>query len=244
MINEAHLDKETGKPILPHDYFVFVKGGTFMMGGEEYGDGTPIHQVKVGDFYIARFLLTQVIYKEIIGNNPSNFEWFELSERERPVEKVSWLGAQEFCKQLSSKTGHQYRLPTEAEWEYAAQDGNKAGNKKMIYAGSNNLNNVGWYEKNSKGKTQPVGLKDPNLLGIYDMSGNVWEWCNSLYKPYPYDANDGREIMDDIGDFRAFRGGSERSDATLCRLAYRGFNASVYNAYDLGFRLAFTPVKG
>ena len=241
MITEAHLDQETSKIILSPDYFVFVKGGSFMMGGEEYGDGTPIHQVNVDDFYIARFLLTQVIYKEIIGNNPSNFEWFEWSERERPVEKVSWLGAQEFCKQLSSKTGHQYRLPTEAEWEYAAQGGNLAGKEKMIYAGSNNLDEVGWYYKNSHNETKPVGLLKPNQLGIYDMSGNVWEWCNSRYKPYPYNANDGREIMDDIGDFRSFRGGSERSDATLCRLAYRGFNVTAYNAYDLGFRLALSP---
>ena len=246
MINEAHLDKETDKPILPPNYFVFVEGGPFMMGSD---DEKPIHEVNVTGFYIARFLLTQKIYKEVMNKNPSFF----IGDDKRPVECVSWDDAQGFCATLRIKTGlkYHYRLPTEAEWEYAAKGGNLAGKKKMIYAGSDILDEVGWYKENSPSETQPVGLKnfiqlDNDKLDIYDMSGNVWEWCNSRYMSYPYDGNDGRDNLGGIGVTRVCRGGSWNDDALDCRVTNRIPRMREYNHKNLGFRLALTlnPDKG
>mgnify|MGYP001423375003 CR=1 FL=1 len=235
MTTEEHKYRKTGKIILPPDYFVFVKGGSFRIEGK---NANSYQQLTIADFYIARYPLTQGIYDEVMRENPSGFKGTE-----RPVENVSWVEAQEFCKILSSKTGHQYRLPTEAEWEYAAQGGNLAGREKLIYAGSNNLYEVGWYDENSHGETKPVGLLKPNQLSIYDMSGNVWEWCSSRYAPYPYNAKDGREDMDNKeGDLRVFRGGSWGDIAWSCRIAYRdGYTPAIRDS-SLGFRLALSIV--
>ena len=235
MTNEAHIDLQTGETILPPDYFVFVKGGTFMMGSEEAEDEKPIHQVSVADFYIARYQLTQGIYEEIMGHT-------RFCRAELPIDRVSWRDVKKFCKKLSKKTGHQYRIPTEAEWEFAAQGGNMAGKKKTIYAGSNNFDEVAWFNENSHGEIKPVGLLKPNQLGIYDMSGNVWEWCNSLWSYYPYNAIDGE--MDYNGP-RVLRGGSSYHFGVS--LSYRSvyIESSGLTRDSLkfkGFRLALSPI--
>ncbi|HDP98542.1 MAG TPA: hypothetical protein ENN22_05075, partial [bacterium] len=153
---------------------VFVAGGTFMMGSNEYDNEKPIHKVYVDDFYIGKYEVTQKQWFEIMGSNPSRFKGDNL-----PVERVSWNDVQEFIRKLNAKTGGNFRLPTEAEREYASRGGSRSAHFK--YSGSNNVDNVAWYDNNSGRKTHPVGTKQPNELGLYDMSGNVWEWCSDWY---------------------------------------------------------------
>jgi len=156
---------------------VFVKGGCYQMG-DTFGDGEsdekPVHEVCVDDYYIGKYEVTQGQWKAIMGNNPS---YFKDCGDNCPVEQVSWNDIQDFMTKLNNKTGKNYRLPTEAEWEYAA----KSGGKSEKYAGGNDIDSVAWYTSNSGGKTHPVGQKTANGLGIYDMSGNVWEWVNDWY---------------------------------------------------------------
>ncbi len=182
---------------------VFVKGGTFQMGSEEndaYDSEKPVHEVTLSDYYIGKYPVTQELFSSVMDKNPSYFKGDKL-----PVERVSWNVANEFINKLNKETGKNYRLPTEAEWEFAARGGNKSGNFK--YAGTDNLEEVGWYSQNSKDKTHPVGEKSPNELGICDMSGNVWEWCNDRFGGY-----DGRPQTNpqcpETGSYRVTRGGS------------------------------------
>jgi formylglycine-generating enzyme required for sulfatase activity len=192
---------------------VSVPGGRFLMGspvaeaGRDNDEG-PQNDVTVQSFYMSKYEVTQAQYKAVADTNPSNFKGDDL-----PVDSVSWNDAVEFCRKLSRITGHEYRLPTEAEWEYAARAGTSGP-----YAG--NREAMTWYDSNSGGRTHPVGQKEPNGLGLYDMNGNLWEWCQSKYKPYPYQANDGRENVQDT-DVRVLRGGSWESAAKGCRSAYR-----------------------
>ncbi|HRI28338.1 MAG TPA: formylglycine-generating enzyme family protein [Chitinophagales bacterium] len=229
---QAHTHLQTGNLLLPKNYFVQVQGGSFNMGSDKEA-GEKRHKVTVPTFYIARYPVTQALWEAVMGNNPSYFKGSE-----HPVENVSWRDAQAFCEKLSKTTGYRYRLPTEAEWEFAARGGINSQN--YTYAGSNNLHEVGWYGENSHQQTKPVGLKKPNELGIYDMSGNVWEWCSSLYRRYPYKADDGREDLTDTGN-RVCRGGSWDDDARYCRLAYRVILPDFGNG-RIGFRLAVAPV--
>ncbi len=157
--------------------FVFVDGGCYQMGGtfvDKVRKEELSHEVCLDNFYIGKYEVTQGQWKAIMGNNPSKFD--ECGDN-CPVEQVSWNDIQDFINKLNNKTGKNYRLPTEAEWEYAARSGGK--NEK--YSGSNNVDSVAWYDKNSGNKTHPVGQKKPNGLGLYDMSGNVWEWVNDKY---------------------------------------------------------------
>ncbi|MCI5138866.1 MAG: formylglycine-generating enzyme family protein [Candidatus Electrothrix sp. AR1] len=152
---------------------VYVQGGTFMMGSDDtkaHDREKPAHQVKLSDFYIGKYPVTQKQWQAVTGENPSEFQG-----EKRPVKNVSWDDAQGFLEKLNQLAGKKFRLPTEAEWEFAARGGIYSQGYK--YAGSDRLKQVGWYIKNSNNKTQKVGLLLPNELALYDMSGNVWELC-------------------------------------------------------------------
>ena len=168
-----------------------------------------------------------------MGKNPSSF-----TGDNNPVERVSWNEAQEFCQKLSTLIGKKYRLPTEAEWEYAARGGNKS--KGYKYSGSNTIGDVAWYTSNSGRKTHPVGQKQPNELGIYDMSGNVWEWCydwKGSYSSSPQTNPTGPTS----GSTRVFRGGSWEYTAKICRVAYRDGNFPGIRGSYLGLRVVCEP---
>ena len=153
---------------------VYVQGGSFMMGAndsEAHDNEKPVHQETVSSFRIDKYEVTQKLWTAIMGSNPSYFKGENL-----PVEEVSWSDCQDFIKKLNRLTGLSFRLPTEAEWEYAARGGNKSNGYK--YSGSNTIGNVGWHYDNSSNKTHPVGTKSPNELGLYDMTGNVAEWTS------------------------------------------------------------------
>ena len=185
---------------------IAVKGGTFTMGAtSEQGsdaesDEKPTHSVTLSDYYIGKFEVTQELWQAVMGNNPSYYKGNNL-----PVEQVSWNDVQEFIKKLNQKTGANFRLPTEAEWEYAARGGNKSQGYK--YSGSNTIGNVAWYTDNSGSKTHQVGTKAPNELGIYDMTGNVWEWCQDWYGSYSRDSQTNPKGASS-GSSRVYRGGS------------------------------------
>jgi formylglycine-generating enzyme required for sulfatase activity len=223
----AHL-----KSLLPE--MVFVKGGTFQMG---YG---PVHAVTLSDFEIGKYPVTQKQWTEIMGSNSSGFKDCD----DCPVEQVFWDDAQEFLKKLNARfPGKNYRLPTEAEWEFAARGGNQT--KGYAYAGGNDLNEVGWYADNADGKTHPVGQKKANELGLHDMSGNVWEWCADWYGHYPETAQT-NPAGPTSGSYRVSRGGSWYLAAWQCRVSYRG-NISPgrgrNNISHLGFRVASSSVQ-
>jgi formylglycine-generating enzyme required for sulfatase activity len=215
--------------------FVLVEGGTFWMGSTDngaYADEAPIHSVTLSSFYIGKYEVTQAEWKAIMGSNPSHFKGDNL-----PVESVSWNDVQEFITRLSSATGKHYRLPTEAEWEFAARGGNQS--RDYTYAGSNNIDGVAWYSGNSSNKTHAVGTKSSNELGIYDMSGNVWEWCSDWYGSYS--AAQQTNPTGPAGTNRVLRGGSLADDAQICRSAYRFSYSPSYGLSFLGFRLVFVP---
>ena len=202
---------------------VFIEGGTF-----NFKNVLPL---QVSDFHIGRYPVTQAQWSEVMGTNPSKFENCD----DCPVESVSWLEVQDFISKLNSLTGKTYRLPTEAEWEYAARGGNQSND--YLYSGSNNIDAVGWYYKNSGSRTHPVGKKDPNELGLYDMSGNVWEWCWDWLGDYP--ENSEKDYAGPSkGSYRVLRGGSWYSFPLSCRVAYRFSVAPGVRRSDLGFRLA------
>ncbi len=230
------------------DNMVFVQGGTFQMGSNEEADEKPIHTVTVNDFYIGKYEVTQKEWKEVMGKNPSNWKGDEL-----PVERVSWYDAVEFCNKKSEKEGLQkcysgsgknitcnfnangYRLPTEAEWEYAARGGNKS--RDYTYSGSNSIGDVAWCSSNSGSKTHPVGKKQSNELGIYDMSGNVWEWCNDWYDSNYYSSSPRNNPPGaSVGFYRVFRGGGWRGSAGDGRVADRRYHNPASSS-SIGFRL-------
>jgi formylglycine-generating enzyme required for sulfatase activity len=217
---------------------VFVKGGTFTMGcTSEQSDCShnekPTHQVKVSDFSIGKYEVTQKQWQSIMGNNPSHFKGDNL-----PVETVSWDDIQEFIQKLNQKTGKKYRLPTEAEWEYAARGGSTSS--PTLYSGSNNIDEVAWHSGNSGSKTHPVGQKKLNKLGIYDMSGNVWEWCSDWYGDYKSGSQSNPQGPSS-GSSRMARGGCWGSDPQYCRVSIRYNGNSCDRDYDVGFRLVLVP---
>jgi formylglycine-generating enzyme required for sulfatase activity len=212
--------------------FVCVPAGSFLMGSPDAepkraGDEFQ-HKVNISrPFRIATTEVTQKQWQAVMGNNPSNFRSEDLS-----VEKVSWKNAVSFCKKLSEKEGRMYRLPTEAEWEYACRAGSIAA-----YAGTGNLDDMGWYAENSDGTTHPVGMKRPNGWRIYDMHGNVAEWCADFYEAdYPQE-----EVTDPNGPaegtYRVVRGGSWSSFAPSARCAARMSTPASYQLKQTGFRV-------
>lgn len=224
---------------------IAVKGGTFTMGataeqGSEAGnDEKPAHQVTLSDYCIGEIEVTQELWKVVMGSNPSYF----TGNLQRPVERVSWNDCQEFIKKLNQLTGKSFRLPTEAEWEYAARGGRKSRGYK--YSGSNTIGDVAWYTVNSYDKgeshpdygTHPVGQKQANELGLYDMSGNVWEWCQDWYGSYS-SSSQTNPTGPSSGSFRVRRGGSWNYHGGSCRVSGRNCDASVSYNYIIGLRLA------
>ena len=219
---------------------ILVKGGTFDMGAtaeqetDAKADEKPVHSVTLSDYYIAETEVTQALYEAVIGSNPADSVGAEL-----PVVLIEWGDADLFASKLSEITGRKFRLPTEAEWEYAARGGNKS--KGFKYAGSNNISDVAWFN-NIEGGSHTVKGKAPNELGIYDMSGNVDEYCADDYAPYSKDSQTNPKCeLKDGGDVTV-RGGSFVSEASDCRVSRRG-SSRGYVFGSLGFRIAMSVEK-
>ena len=229
---------------------VYVEGGTFTMGctSEQSGcesDESPTRQTKVNSFYIGMLEVTQSQWENVMGTtvyqqrNKANTEWpMRGTGADYPMYYVSWEEAKEFCARLSRQTGKTYRLPTEAEWEYAARGGKKSEGSK--YSGGWSIDNVAWYNGNSNNSTHPCGTKQPNALGIYDMSGNVYEWCEDWYGNYlGYDTDNPRGASS--GTYRVNRGGSWSGNAANCRVSDRDSDSPGYRRIILGFRVVLLP---
>lgn len=235
------LQQETPQPdSSTMEGMVFIKGGCFEMG-DVFGDGDPdekpLHQVCVADYYIGRYEVTQGEWSKIMGDNPS----FHIKCDDCPVENVSYKAVQEFIRRLNRRSGGKYRLPTEAEWEYAA----RSGGKKEKWAGMNSeneLDDYAWSRGNSDGKTHPVGQKRANGLGIYDMCGNVQEWVSDYYDTEYY-----RTSLKDNpkgatgGQYRVSRGGSMLNKAWGIRTSIRYRFTQDDLGREFGFRLAAPP---
>ena len=223
---------------------VKVEGGTFTMGAtaeqekDADDDEYPAHQVTLSDYYIGQTEVTQALWKAVMGSNPSYSKGDNL-----PVEWVSWVDCQTFIEKLNSMLsnelgGKRFALPTEAQWEFAARGGNKS--KGYTYSGSNNLDDVAWYSDNSGNYTHPVAQKQPNELGLYDMSGNVLEWCQDWYGRYSSNAQTNPQGPAS-GKNRLLRGGSWYDNAKNCRVSFRIGSASDFHSINLGFRLCLIP---
>jgi formylglycine-generating enzyme required for sulfatase activity len=233
------LPDDTEKVSLVKDHvcgleFILVRGGSYAMGdtldcGIE--NEKPVHQVTLDDFYISRFPVTQAQWSVLMEENPSMFQ-----HPDHPVEQVTWKDAWDFAQRLSEKTDRKYRfmLPTEAQWEYAA----RSGGRDDLYAGGDAIEKLAWYEVNSQGATHPVGRKGQNALGLFDMSGNVWEWCRDAYQADAYDRHGRRNpVVESNGTNRVIRGGSWNLDAWSTRCARRQDFRADYFGPGLGFRL-------
>jgi formylglycine-generating enzyme required for sulfatase activity len=217
---------------------VFVEGGTFQMGSNSgEPDEKPVHNVTISSFNIGKYEVTQAQWKEVMGNNPSYFKDCDRC----PIEQVSWNEVQLYIQKLNSLTGKNYRLPTEAEWEYAAKGGKDS--KGYTYSGSDDMNTVAWYYENSGGKTHTVGTRQPNELGIFDLTGNVWEWCSDWYNRYNNIGETNPKGASD-GAFNVLRGGSWYGDDNECRISFRSWSNPVNRNLDYyyGFRLVL-PVS-
>lgn len=206
-----------------------IPAGAFMMGSNESDDEKPVHRVTVGEFAMMTTEVTQALWRAVMGTNPSYFSGCDQC----PVEQVSYEDVKAFITKLNAELKRQgyavqFRLPTEAEWEYAAK-----GGEDYTYAGSNNLYEVAWHGGNSGSKTHPVKGKKANGYGLYDMNGNVWEWCEDWYKGYPGSSG----VSNYTGFYRVLRGGSWDNNADVCRVANRGNAAPGNRGYGIGFRV-------
>ena len=215
---------------------ILVEGGSFTMGAtseqgsEAVDDEKPTHRVTLSSYYIGETEVTQALWEAVMGSNPSSFKGADL-----PVETVSWEDCQTFVIRLNSLTGQNFRLPTEAEREYAARGGKYSNGYK--YSGSNYIGSVAWYNENSGDHTHPVKTKTPNELGIYDMTGNVSEWCFDLYGPYP-SSKQTNPTGAASGTLRLCRGGCYGSTATNSRVARRNPGGPTIHYSNNGLRLA------
>ena len=218
---------------------VHVEGGTFRMGATEeqgrdaWDNEKPVHRVTLSSYLIGKHEVPQALWEEVMGCNPSK----NKQGGDYPVENVSWFDCQEFIGKLNARTGMRFRLPTEAEWEYAARGGDRS--KGYKYAGSGNLDEVGWYGGNSGKHTHPVGEKKPNELGLYDMSGNVWEWCQDWYGDYSSEAQK-NPTGPQSGYIRVLRGGSCWDRTRSCRVSSRGDFVPGYGFDGSGLRLVLS----
>ena len=219
---------------------VYVSGGTFTMGAtseqgsDAYNDEKPVHSVTLSSFYICKYEVTQALWNAVMGSNPSNWKGDDL-----PVETVSRDDCQTFIRKLNALTGKNFRLPTEAEWEFAARGGNNSRGYK--YAGSNNIETVAWYQGNSGNKTHVVGTKSPNELGLYDMSGNVWEWCQDRYGSYS-GASQTKPTGASSGSNRVLRGGCCGRSAWYCRSSLRIIGTPDGRNDGFGLRLVLSQL--
>ncbi len=217
---------------------MFVEGGTFQMGGTSEqgrhaeGDEKPVHNVTLSNYFIGQTEVTLALWQAVMGSNPSWNKGDNL-----PVEKVSWNDCQMFITKLNQLTGQKFRLPTEAEWEYAARGGKLS--KGYKYSGSNSIADVAWYTNNSSYNTHPVATKRPNELGLYDMSGNVWEWCQDWYGSYS-SSTQSNPTGPSSGSDRVLRGGSWAFYAGSCRVSSRLDYEPSRTSDNLGFRLALS----
>ena len=219
---------------------VKISGGKFLMGAldsekESRDSERPQHEVTVPNFFMGKYPVTQAQYEAVMGKNPLHFKENGVN---RPVEKVSWNNAKEFCRKLSELTGKNYRLPSEAEWEYAC----RAGTQTKYYFGDSdsNLDEFAWYGSNSESRTHEVGEKLANAFGLHDMHGNVWEWCeDSWHDNYKKAPTDGSAWVDKKSEGYVSRGGSWSNYAVNCRSAFRdnGFNADFDLINSNGFRV-------
>lgn len=211
---------------------ISIPSGCFQMGSNKYNDEKPVHPVCLSAYEMGKYEVTQAQWQQVMGDNPSYFK-----HSNHPVEQVSWDEVQEFIRKLNQQTGQHYRLPTEAEWEYAC----RSGGKEQNYCGSGSADSVGWYDINAGGTTHKVGQKQANELGLYDMSGNVWEWVQDWYDGDYYcnsPSHNPKGAAD--GSFRVLRGGSWFFYALYLRSTNRlGFSPDNVDYY-LGFRLART----
>ena len=239
---------------------IYVQGGSFLMGSENVKTNEyPVHRVDLDGFFIGKFPVTQALWKAVMNNNPSWFQQGRILKRRIfneniileddtslfPVEQVSWKDAQEFIEKLNRLTRKKFRLPTEAEWEYAAKGGSyediEAPASAFKYSGSNNIDEVSWYYDNSRQNTHSVGEKKANKLGLYDMTGNVWEWCNDLYRSNYYKSSPRSNPQGAYsGSRRVIRGGSWFGYANYIRATCRDCTSPDYRSSGIGFRLV-TP---
>ncbi|MBO6288539.1 MAG: SUMF1/EgtB/PvdO family nonheme iron enzyme [Prevotella sp.] len=214
---------------------VAVEGGTFLMGSNSgESDERPVHQVTLSSFSIGETEVTQELWEAVMGGNPSYYKGSKL-----PVEWVSWDDCQTFITKLNQLTGQTFRLPTEAEWEYAARGGNQS--RGYTYAGSNTLDEVAWYRDNSSSKTHDVATKSPNELGLYDMSGNVCEWCQDWYGSYSSSAQTnptGPSSASDQTVSRVYRGGNWNYSSNSSQVSNRNYRSINWCSSGVGFRLA------
>ena len=235
---------------------VYVEGGTFTMGatseqGSDAGsDEKPTHSVTLSDYSIGKYEVTQALWEAVMGTtvrqqrDKANTSWSIYGEgNQYPMYYISWDECQTFISKLNSLLssqlgGKRFALPTEAQWEFAARGGKKSQGYK--YTGSNSISSVTWYYDNSGSSTHEVGTKSPNELGLYDMSGNVWEWCQDWYGSYS-SSSQTNPVGPSRGSYRVFRGGSWFNDARDCRVSFRGGNAPSDRICFLGFRLVLLP---
>jgi len=238
------------------DGFVLIDGGTYKMGSNSgYSDEQPVHSVTVGSFYISQYEITNaqyVVFLNALGVSSNGSyggsEYVDMDDsgcqisyssgafvvqsgkEDHPVIEVTWYGADAYCTWAGG------RLPTEAEWEFAARGGTQS--QGYTYSGSNTLSDVGWYSDNSNSAAHPVGQKQANELGLYDMSGNVWEWCSDWYGSDYYSSSPATNPQGpSSGSRRVERGGGWFNDATNCRVAYRNYNNPEFSINDFGFRV-------
>lgn len=239
--------------------FVKVEGGSFEMGSSSGEcDESAVYQVTLDGFSMSKYEITNKQYCIFLneeGNlSEGGVEWIDLKNsyinkkrlgrytvkpryEDHPVVFVSWYGARAYCTWLSSKIRKEVRLPTEAEWEYAARGGKKS--KGYTYSGSNTIGEVAWYHDNSSKKVHKVGGKSPNELGLYDMSGNVWEWCSDWYVEYYYSSSPSRNSKGvSLRNYKVIRGGSWIYEPSFCRVACSNGSAPDTRLYDIGFRVA------